>query len=113
MKILLKYGSFIFHTGHSYHNICLREANISRCIQCEIQRRRRRQFPNSPNSIVNQQQSHGITNQQHLTNLTSGHQYVSRRPASATVTSTRHIAVHAAHVNVTLTAKNQNKNPQI
>ncbi|KAK6106188.1 hypothetical protein QQG55_23245 [Brugia pahangi] len=31
----------VFRCGHLYHQICLREANLSRCLRCELERRRR------------------------------------------------------------------------
>ncbi|EJD74646.1 hypothetical protein LOAG_18058 [Loa loa] len=33
----------VFRCGHSYHQICLHEANLSRCLRCELERRRYRQ----------------------------------------------------------------------
>ncbi|MCP9258011.1 hypothetical protein DINM_001175 [Dirofilaria immitis] len=33
----------IFRCGHLYHQICLREANLSHCLRCEMERRRHRQ----------------------------------------------------------------------
>ncbi|VDM47581.1 unnamed protein product [Toxocara canis] len=80
-----------FHCGHSYHKVCLREANISRCIRCEIERRRQRQQA--------QQLQQG--------NATSQISPSIRRAApSATqngaVQAARHIPVRAARVNVTL-----------
>ncbi|KAL3998539.1 hypothetical protein ACH3XW_15455 [Acanthocheilonema viteae] len=43
----------VFHCGHLYHQICLREANLSRCLRCELERRRHRQkqqqIDNRPN----------------------------------------------------------------
>ncbi|VDK79009.1 unnamed protein product [Litomosoides sigmodontis] len=33
----------VFRCGHLYHQICLREANLSRCLRCELERKRHRQ----------------------------------------------------------------------
>uniref|UniRef100_A0A0R3RZ63 Hermansky-Pudlak syndrome 5 protein homolog n=1 Tax=Elaeophora elaphi TaxID=1147741 RepID=A0A0R3RZ63_9BILA len=33
----------VFRCGHLYHQICLREANLSQCVRCELERRRHRQ----------------------------------------------------------------------
>uniref|UniRef100_A0A914ZQB9 RING-type domain-containing protein n=1 Tax=Parascaris univalens TaxID=6257 RepID=A0A914ZQB9_PARUN len=72
-----------FHCGHSYHKVCLREANMSRCIRCEIERQRHRQ----------QQQQQGGT-------LSS--QCSSRRGISSggIQPSVRHITARTARVNV-------------
>ncbi|VDO35223.1 unnamed protein product [Onchocerca flexuosa] len=59
----------IFRCGHLYHRICLREANLSRCLRCEVERRRYRQKQQQMGSradATNPSHSSSARNSRHL-----------------------------------------------
>uniref|UniRef100_A0A915Q3J2 RING-type domain-containing protein n=1 Tax=Setaria digitata TaxID=48799 RepID=A0A915Q3J2_9BILA len=59
----------VFRCGHLYHQICLREANLSRCLRCEIEQRRRKQKQQqieSKSDAPNPSHSSAIKGSRHL-----------------------------------------------
>ncbi|CAG9534518.1 unnamed protein product [Cercopithifilaria johnstoni] len=58
----------VFRCGHLYHQICLREANLSRCLRCELERRRYRQKQQvgSRSDAINPSHSSSVRSSRHL-----------------------------------------------
>ncbi|VDK46066.1 unnamed protein product [Anisakis simplex] len=89
-----------YHSGHSYHKVCLKEASISRCIRCEIERRRHR-LQHSQAPTQHQQYQRSSLNSSSSSNSSR----IQTIPSAINSTQLqRHAPVRSARVNVSLTS---------